>query len=133
MKGLTGFSPSTCRTMKLRAGLDEDVNWVRCEGCGRWFDAEVVDGHHRRPRGAGGSKRPDTNLASNGLMLCRVYCHPWAESQRDEARDDRGWLISQFRKDVTPSQVPVLLHDGWFLLDDHGGRWAVPNPHREAS
>lgn len=79
--------------------------------------------HHRRPRGMGGSKRPDTNQPANLVTLCGsgvTGCHGWAESNRDEARA-LGLLLWQSQ---TPSAEPVRTHRGLLLLDDKGG-WEV--------
>jgi hypothetical protein len=78
--------------------------------------------HHRRPRGHGGTKRPETNLASNALHVCR-RCHALLESRRRWAADN-GFLVSQFRE---PAEVPVWWRCNrngdsrvWVLLDDQG-------------
>lgn len=124
MSALRGFSP-----------LVRNSAWNRaegcCERCGDVLPMCCGQHHHRRPRGAGGSRRPDTNQAANCLLLCGE-CHAYVESNRTEALAS-GWLISQHRKGVTPCEVPVQLHDGWFLLDNVGNKFSIPNPNREAS
>lgn len=59
--------------------------------------------HHRRPRQRGGSKRPDTNLAANGLATCNP-CHDWVEINRTEAKEN-GWLLEQ---NQIPEDEPLL-------------------------
>lgn len=134
MTRLTGFSPKVRHLIKERAGVDDtgETVWVRCEGCGVWYSDGWYDLHHRIPRGAGGTKRPHVNGAANGLCLGRHCCHAFAESHRTEALG-RGWLISMHRKDVVPSEVPVLLHDGWWILSDSGEKYSVPAPDRGAA
>jgi hypothetical protein len=84
-----------------------------CEICG--FD-RPEQAHHRRARGAGGSRRPDTNQASNGLAISGA-CHQMVESRRTLAYE-RGWLV---RQGHNPTQVPVLRYGSeWVLLDNTG-------------
>jgi 5-methylcytosine-specific restriction protein A len=84
-----------------------------CEVCGVRPWAEV---HHRRPRAAGGSRRPSTNLPGNALALCSED-HRRAESHRNWALV-HGWLVNQQQDE--PSLVQVQLHHGWVRLDDVG-------------
>ena len=103
---MTGFSPKVREQITRRAdGL--------CERCGN--PALVVQHHHRRPRGAGGSKASDTNVASNALVAC-VPCHSWIEANRDEALH-WGWLV---RQGHPPAEVPVWIGWRWVLLKDDG-------------
>lgn len=68
--------------------------------------------HHRRPRGAGGSKRPETNLPSNLLLLC-PDCHGDIESHRAVAQS-MGWIVVQASN---PAAVAVLVQkDRWVYL-----------------
>lgn len=63
--------------------------------------------HHRRARGMGGSRRPETNLPGNLLLLCgsgTSGCHGLIEKQRQYSLD-LGLLVSQHQE---PVQVPVL-------------------------
>lgn len=90
----------------------------RCEICGD----QGTNTHHRRPRGMGGSKNPDTNLPANLLRVCGSGnvsgCHGWLESHR-HAAFDLGHLVHQGHD---PSRVPVWLHGrGFVLLDNRGG------------
>ena len=94
----------------------------RCERCG----ASAYGGalHHRRPRGMGGSRRPETNRPANLVLLCGEFspgalsgCHETVESRRDMARAC-GWLVRQTQD---PACVPVLTTAGWVFLDDEGG------------
>lgn len=86
----------------------------------------ATDIHHRRARGMGGSDRDDTNLASNGVALCR-RCHESIERRRDWARD-YGFLVMQ---NQIPKDAPIwwrcarVYRDGslvkaWRLLSNDG-------------
>lgn len=78
--------------------------------------------HHRRPRAAGGTKRLDTNLPSNLLLLCPP-CHGEIESHRADALA-AGWLVLQAGD---PAETAVLIHrDRWFYLTDDGDYAAHP-------
>jgi 5-methylcytosine-specific restriction protein A len=102
---VTGFSAAVRTTIRQRAD-----GW--CERCGL---QRGRDHHHRRPRGAGGSKRDDTNVASNAGFLCGS-CHEWCESHRTDAINE-GWLVKQHQ---TPIDIPVLYRGAWCFLDDLG-------------
>ncbi len=92
----------------------------RCERCGGVGYGQV---HHRQPRKMGGTSRPGTNLPSNLLRLCRA-CHEGVEKWR--ARSIwLGWLVPE---PTYPGSVAVKLWDGWFYLDDGGGRVTAPAP-----
>lgn len=102
---MTGFSPATCDVIDERSGL-----W--CEVC----DARrAVERHHRRPRGAGGSRRSDTNTAANCLHACGV-CHRLIESHRQLAYK-LGWLLGQ---NSFPDRARVMYRGDWALLTDDG-------------
>lgn len=102
----TGFPPDVKLLIQTRArGI--------CERCG--YGSSDCVAHHRRPRGLGGSKRVDTNTASNGVWLCGE-CHRHVESYRSAASSD-GWLV---RQSQCPAEVPVYRRGRWVLLDDAG-------------
>lgn len=109
---MSGFSPASRILIYARAQ-------ERCERCGVYAYGGSV--HHRRPRGMGGSKRPETNGPANGLLLCGHAstpggCHQWVETHRAEALD-LGLLVLQSH---TPTEVPVLTRHGLVLLDNNG-------------
>ncbi|MCG5464172.1 hypothetical protein MED01_002337 [Micromonospora sp. MED01] len=89
---------------------------------------------HRRARGAGGSRREDTNSPAALILLCgsaTTGCHHHVESHRAEARDF-GWAI---RQSDNPALMPVLhaVH-GWVILTPAGGFTAhSPNHTSEVS
>lgn len=82
--------------------------------------APAVHTHHRRPRRAGGTRRPETNLPSNLLRLCMEH-HEWIESNRT-ASLEMGMLL---HASDNPATVPVRGVGGDALLDDLGGRTEV--------
>jgi len=101
---LTGPDKLTVEALYLRCeGL--------CEGCGMPLRGErgaEIDGHqvhHRRPRGAGGTKRPESNAVEALLMLNRD-CHEWAEKHRAWSLK-YGFLVHQ--NDV-PAAKPLWLY-----------------------
>lgn len=116
---LTGFSPIVRRQIFDRSGGN-------CERCGV-LTVGNYNIHHRRPRGAGGSRREDTNQAANGLFLC-AGCHLWIEVENRTAAKQLGLLISQHRPGITPSEVPVLRRGVWCLLDNSGDYYQIPEP-----
>lgn len=85
----------------------------RCERCDEW--ASDVQIHHRRPRGMGSSRRPDTNTASNGVLLCGL-CHRIVESHREQAYE-QGFLVHQGH---APMAIPLLRRGFWVYLRDDG-------------
>jgi hypothetical protein len=102
----TGPDDDTKELVKQRANYG-------CERCGL-ARGQVI--HHRDPRGAGGSSRPEVNAASNLVWICNP-CHERVESRRLEAIGD-GFLISDGFDSLT---FPVRLHYGLVRLDDAGG------------
>lgn len=109
----TGPAPDVVEQVYERAGYS-------CEVCTEQVgDRRGVDHHihHRRPRGAGGSRRADTNLPSNLLLLC-PGCHQDIESHRGVAQS-MGWLVVQ---GVDPASVAVLVQrNRWVYLTADGG------------
>lgn len=115
---MTGFSAETREIVTQRA----TTNGVKyCEKCGQY--ASDVQYHHRRPRAMGGSKRRDTNQASNCLLLCGMD-HLFVEAHRDVAIA-KGWLVRQSKD---PLATPVLYRGEWVLLDNDGHTYRVPEP-----
>jgi 5-methylcytosine-specific restriction protein A len=116
---MTGFSKQVRDLVAERASIDvDDPRYVVCEVQVRCPGRAVAlyDLHHRRCRGAGGSKRPETNLTGNALAVCRD-CHSFIESQRETAYSN-GWLVRQHQE---PALIPVLRRQVWVLLDNQGG------------
>lgn len=91
----------------------------RCQMCGASVLNIPSSVHHRRRRGMGGSallERP-----SNLVRLCGdgvQGCHGFVESNRTQSTT-RGWLLGYLDD---PEATPLLCFDGWFVLDDNGGR-----------
>ena len=98
----TGFPDDVRAAIRARSGS-------KCELCGLARAAQI---HHRRPRAAGSTRRPETNFATNGLHVCGD-CHDRVESDRGEALDN-GWLVSQ---NEDPAAIPVLYRGESLFLD----------------
>lgn len=86
-----------------------------CERCAVWLANVPADIHHRNPRRAGGTKRPEIHAPANLTVICRK-CHRWVESQRTLATE-QGWLISQHDQ-RDPSEIPIYVMGEWFTIDD---------------
>jgi 5-methylcytosine-specific restriction protein A len=112
MARLTGFSPLVRKVIVERATDFEGT--IRCERCGEGY-GDVAQIHHRLPRRAGGSRRPEVSLAANGLLL-DTMCHLWIESYRAESYEN-GWLL---KSGQTPTRVSVLRRGEWVQLLDSG-------------
>lgn len=116
-----GFSPATRALIAERAS---DYNgYPVCEVMAVCQGVAAEAAHHRRPRGAGGSRRKDTNLPANSLAVCRSD-HDYIESHREEALR-YGWLVLQAE---TPDEIPVLRRGVWVLLDNGGDYSRCPAP-----
>lgn len=113
----TGFPPATLALIEARSNGLCEVGLSGCAG-------GAVEVQHRRARGAGGSRRPETNAASNGLGVCRS-CHAHIEGNLEVARV-RGWSVRQ--SVGQPGLVPVLRLGVYVLLDDEGGWVEVEGP-----
>lgn len=81
----------------------------RCERCGESLIGPLgYSLQHRRARGMGGSKRPDTDGPTNLAALdgsATTGCHGWVESHPAQALYE-GWRVPQ---GTDPAEVPVLL------------------------
>lgn len=117
--------PTRTRRPANRGPVVRDIDAIVCERdgwccvrCGlnvsggeRGRDYSI---QHRRPRGIGGSRRPETEGPQNKILLCgdgTTGCHGWVESNRGLALY-HGWLVSQWED---PATVRVLV--------DRGERW----------
>ncbi|MEU9806248.1 hypothetical protein [Mycobacterium sp. NPDC050853] len=112
------FTPEALRLMRERSGGLCEVQWPNvCQGSG----SQLV-GHHRRPRGNGGTKRQSSRLAANGLMVC-PRCHTFLETgERGQARK-RGFIVAQ---NAEPMDVQVFYrHEHSMLLDNDGNMVAA--------
>jgi hypothetical protein len=116
----------------------------RCVACGRVCVPFSYSLQHRRARGMGGDKRPDTNQPQNLIVLCGHAtgshfsdggegCHARAERRRSE-QHGHGWWIGQWEDPlevpVTSWRGPIWLHaDGtWSHVTDAGSPGVVENP-----
>lgn len=96
-----------------------------CPHCGR--DDDTLVPNHRAGRGYGGSRLLDR--PSNILVLCAA-ANFLLEADADFASKGRtyGWKL---RRDQVPEFTPVLLIDGWWLLDNNFNKTPVPNSQVE--
>lgn len=83
-----------------------------CIACGETYDLHL---HHRRARGAGGTRRPETNGLANLIVLCAEH-HRFVESQRELALD-RGLLVPQAKD---PETVALIWRGEWVRLYNDG-------------
>lgn len=107
----TGPDKATRKLVRKRDGN-------RCILCGQNGSRYgiPIDLHHRRPRGLGGSQRPDTNQPQNLILLDRI-CHEWVERNR-EAALYAGLLVPQW---ADPALVSLRIAPGrWVLLTPAG-------------
>lgn len=99
----------------------------RCEVSGRPLDFDTFDAHHRRPKGMGGTYRPDTDTVPNLLAL-----HPEVHNggpgsvHADRGRSElAGWLLP--KDTATPRIFPVWHWTRvWVLLTESGGYVMLP-------
>ena len=75
---------------------------------------ETAQIHHRKPRGMGGTKNPESRSVANGLYV-HFHCHSRIESNRSESLEN-GWLIPQSGE----CSQPIRLHYGWVVLNPDG-------------
>ena len=97
-----------------------------CPHCLKSDDTLVPQ--HRAGRGMGGSRSLDR--PSNIIVLCSV-ANFLLESNAEFAAKGRayGWKL---RRDQVPEFTPVLLADGWWLIDNDYHKTPVPevaNPY----
>lgn len=110
----SGFS---AHVKSLALKRSEGACEVGLPGC----TVQGQDLQHRRARGAGGSRRPDTNEVSNALVVCRS-CHNRIEA-REAYADVNGWWLPQWTDGAPtdPKCVRVLWFGSWVFFDDEGG------------
>lgn len=107
---------SVTRDTRTLVLIRDDYSCVRCNRPVMGGDYSL---HHRRPRGMGGSKRADTDLAGNLITLCgsgTTGCHGWVESHRSEA-SGWGYIVPQ---NAVPASIPVRYGDQWAQITDSG-------------
>lgn len=100
---------------------------MHCVICGESY---LLQQHHRAPRKAGGTSRPEINSPANLITLCST-CHSWVESDRTTALD-RGFLVPSWRN---PADIALIHHGVWSLLT-HDGRVIAcdpPSPLKETA
>lgn len=119
------------------AAVRDRDGW-RCIACGKtageWCteaggNGVVLDGlvtHHRAGRQMGGSTAAWVNLPANTVT---VHSSLNSAMEADPAVMRRayaaGWKV---RRPASPDTVPVQAWDGWWLLDNEGGRTMTGAP-----
>lgn len=84
-----------------------------CVRCG----ARGSQVHHRRPRGAGGTSRPEIAYGPANLITLDMFCHEYIESHRAVSYQ-LGYLV---RSGHNPATTPLWLPPNeWVLLTDTG-------------
>ena len=109
--------------LAIRAGY-------KCEGCGLPFNPHPIHGFsvsHRLPRSAG-IKSGWVHGLANLTLFCgqgseESTCHGACKDDFEESLV-KGWVISRFDRRL-PCEIPILLHDGWYLLDDVGEKTRI--------
>ncbi|MFD5864404.1 HNH endonuclease [Agromyces sp. NPDC127015] len=111
---MTGVSRKTRAEVRER-----DRDTCQMPDCGRPIRDDDYSLQHRRARGMGGSRRPDTNAPSNLVTVCgsaTTGCHGYIESHPGIAAK-LGFRVAQ---GVTPADVPIytFTHGRVYLNDD---------------
>ena len=111
--------------------------WERCYGLcevtGRPLQYETFDMHHRRPKGKGGTSRPNVNDLDNLLALDPTIHNGARHSVHQDPgwSRPRGYLVSKTLDN--PGMVPVYLLDRyWVLLGKDGVYYPLPKGARPA-
>ena len=105
---------------QFRPYLERDLYCPHCA------ETEDLVPHHRKNRGAGGSKLPDR--PSNILVVCSTY-NMLMESDAKVAELARLWG-HKLRRGDDPALVPVFerMTSSWWLLDDEFRRVRTDSP-----
>lgn len=99
-----------------------DALWERsgglCEITGVPLDPETFDRHHRRPRGAGGSRLLDTDTLPNLLALDPAIHNGQPHSVHQDPRWSRpfGYLLSKLDGRAPADQAVYYRQSYWALL-----------------
>lgn len=122
------MSPKATRAVQEAARrIVRERDGMLCQMCGRYGQHNT---HHRINKGGGGSALFDR--ASLLIKACgsgTTGCHGRVTGNPEWA-GDIGWLLPRNNPDIVPEFEPILLFDGWHLLDDHGNRAPCSPPNR---
>jgi len=115
------------------------VNWTetrhklfeRCKGyceiTGQPLDLDTFDCHHRRPKGMGGTDRPDRDWLSNLIAITPAIHNGGPRSVHGDPlwSRPRGYLLHKHVK--WASLVPFYLRQRqWVMLGDNGEYYPSP-------
>lgn len=103
--------------LKVRSGNRCEARTPAClagpRGTLETLPRSRVSIHHRQPRGAGGTSRPDAHSLDRLLIVCghgSAGCHGHLENAERGDAYDRGLLV---RRGVTaPRDIPLVLTSG---------------------
>lgn len=105
----TGFPRPVIELVTARS-----QNYCECMSTGCTLIAEHI--HHRRPKGLGGTRRPESQWASNALHVC-LRCHLKIHAMPTWSRT-HGFLV---RQADDPATVPLYWRfSQTLLLNDTG-------------
>ena len=114
-----GVTPKTRRVVIERDSTD--FHGPTCQWCGRVVDVQsgFYSLQHRRARGMGGSRLPDTNQPQNLVLVCgsaTTGCHGFIESHPHVAAE-RGFRLAQ---SMNPAHCALVDYRGnaWWLTPD---------------
>jgi hypothetical protein len=124
------MSPKATRAVQDAARrIVRERDGHRCQMCSRSIVDFPSNVHHRINRGSGGSAKLER--ASLLIRICgsgTTYCHGWVTEHARKGDRCNGWVLPKLNADVDPTQEPILLFDGWHLLDDEGNRTPCAPP-----
>lgn len=115
----TGPTPDVIETVRQRDGA--------CLRCGSWNPVFGLDPHHRKLKGAGGTRDPRIHYPSVLVTLCRE-CHTHVHDVDRAGAERDGWIVRSLDAALT---TPVQSYRGRLWLDDLG-RALVNSPTGEA-
>ena len=96
-----------------------------CAHCG--IDDDTLIPQHRANRGMGGSRSLDR--PSNIIVLCSdANFQLEADAKFAEVGRVLGWKLT---RNQVPEFTPVLMADGWWMLDNDFNRTPVPENYAE--
>lgn len=117
MSRRTGFPPGVRELVSARSRDICEVQHL-CHG------DQATEIHHRRGRGMGSTRRPETNQAANALHLCSSD-HLFITDYPGFALK-KGWTV---RQSHSPLTTPLLYRDGsWRILDNEGHTYTIQTP-----
>lgn len=112
---------------RVNWGQIREQLWDRCGGVcevsGLTLDPDTFDAHHRRPKGMGGTSRPDRDWLTNLLALDPLVHNGGPQSVHGNPDWSRplGYLV--YKDEPWAGNVPVRIKDGPWVLLGRDGRY----------